>query len=126
MHALETLPAWRVVADPSSIETLLANTGATVLRFALDDALVLATTQPSVTDQHAIVVPDHGWSGTWLTRANFDTAVRPFIDWELPVDGIAQGLVAGVPAKVLIGTDLVLVACLTAYAHELTERLEKL
>jgi hypothetical protein len=122
VHVLETLAGWRVVATPPAIDAMVTEPGSTVLRFAPDDALVLTATAPTVEDEHAIVVPDHGWSGTWLTWEDLG-AVRECVDWHLPETGIAQGLVAGVPCKALRRDDLTLLLCATPYAHELESRL---
>jgi hypothetical protein len=122
VHALETIRGWRVVAHPSALDAMVIEAGATVLRFAPDDALVLTSESPTVEDEHAIVVPDHGWSGTWLTWEDFG-AVRGCIDWHIPTTGLAQGLVAGVPCKVLRRDDLTLLLCARPYAHELEDRL---
>jgi hypothetical protein len=122
VHALEILAGWRVVAKPAALDAMATPAGATVLRFAPDDALVLAAEAPTVEDEHAIVVPDHGWSGTWLGSHDFDD-VRGFIDWHVPMTGVGQGLVAGVPCKVLRRDDLTLLLCATPYAHELEDRL---
>jgi hypothetical protein len=122
VHALETLPGWRVVATPAALDAMVIEAGSTVLRFAPDDALVLTASAPTVEDEHAIVVPDHGWSGTWLNEADAGR-VRSFIDWHLPATGLGQGLVAGVPCKVWRRDDLTLLLCATPYAHELESRL---
>jgi hypothetical protein len=122
VHALEILGGWRVVANPAALDAMATPAGATVLRFAPDDALVLAAEAPTLEDEHAIVVPDDGWSGTWLTWDDFGV-VRSCIDWHVPATGLAQGLVAGVPCKVLRRDDLTLLLCATPYAHELEDRL---
>jgi hypothetical protein len=98
VHALETLAGWRVVATPPAIDAMVTEPGSTVLRFAPDDALVLTASAPTVDDEHAIVVPDHGWSGTWLNEAHAGH-VRSFIDWHLPAAGLGQGFVAGVTPR---------------------------
>lgn len=124
MLAPEPVAAWRLVAQPAALDTASWPAGSTVLRLAPDDVLLLAPEAPSVDDTHAIVEPDAGWSVLWLTPTDFADHVAPHIEWELPAAGaLGQGKVAGVPAKVLIRTDLVLVACQSCFAHELTERL---
>jgi hypothetical protein len=122
VHALETLAGWRVVATPTALDAMMSGPGSTVLRFAPDDALVLAASAPTVEDEHAIIVPDHGWSGTWLAAPGFHH-VGSFIDWHVPAVGIGQGLIAGVPCKVLRCDDLTLLLCATPYAHELESRM---
>ena len=123
MPAFETLQAWRIVADAAAVDVVVASTS-TTLRFSADDALVLSADRPAVNDEHAIIELDAGWSGTWYTTEAFERTVRHFIEWDVPANGLGQGLVAGVPSKVWTGdSGLVLIACPTAYAHELADRL---
>ena len=51
--------------------------------------------------------------------------MAPHVEWHLPVDrpAFAQGRVAGVPAKLWLETDRVLLVTATAHADELAERL---
>lgn len=122
MRAFETLTGWRVVADPAQIDDLGVG-ASTIIRLAPDDALVLSATEPQAADEHAIIEADTGWSGTWMTLDAFDRTVRPLIEWSVASDGLSQGLVTGVPAKIVCEGGLVLIACATPYVHELIERL---
>ena len=126
---LEPLRGLRVVANPAALDTARwAGTNVTVLRFAPDDALAIGATGVDLADPHAIVEPEAGFAGAWLA---FDD-VAGHIEWPLPAErpALAQGAVAGVPAKVVlpdgpgagrVGDVLLLTA--TAYADELTDRL---
>ena len=71
-----------------------------------------------------IVVDEVGFVGWWLTPEELDHVVT-HIDWPLPTDrpALAQGLIAGVPAKLWLDEDRALLLCAAAYAHELEERL---
>ncbi len=102
-----------------------------VLRLAPDEVLVLGAGllgAPDLTvagDEHALVVDEAGFSGCWFSREDYERVVAPYVDWRLPTErpGLAQGRVAGVPAKVWCTADGVLVLTNTAYVHDLRERL---
>ncbi|CAN5424092.1 hypothetical protein BH20CHL6_BH20CHL6_09880 [soil metagenome] len=125
MPALETLPGLRVVASPAALDAASWSEGAIVLRFAPDDAFALGAEEIKVADEHAIVAPESGYMGTWLTADELSDRVVPHIEWPLPSGrpALAQGLIAGVPAKLWLDDDRALLLCAAAYAHELAERL---
>ena len=125
MRALETLPGRRVVATPESLDGALWSEDAIVLRFAPDDAFAIGMSDVALADDDAIVEPERGFVGTWLTRDELVDHVQPHIEWPLPAarPALAQGLIAGVPAKLWLEDDRALLLCAAAYAHELTERL---
>ena len=123
MPALDRLRGVRVVADPASLDRA-SWTGdeVTVLRFAPDDAFAVGATAGSVDDEHAIIEDEIGFFGAWLDPAD----IEPHTEWPLPTDrpALAQGSIAGVPAKLWLPTEgdaLLLTAA--AYAHELATRL---
>ena len=82
-------------------------------------------TSVAIDDPDAIVVTETGFSGVWLAADAFDAIVGPFIEWSVPAarPALAQGLIAGVPAKLWLMADRVLLLCPTAHAHDLHERL---
>lgn len=126
MPGPEVVRGVRVVADAVTLDAIAWPSGAEVLRFAPDDALVLGAADVSgAGTTHAIVEPDTSWVQFRFDHAAFTRDVRPHIEWTVPTaaGSLAQGLVAGVPAKVLVGADSVRVLCVAAYAHELAERL---
>jgi len=125
VRALETLPGLRVVATPESLDGALWSEDAIVLRFAPDDAFAIGMSDVALADDDAIVEPERGFVGTWLTRDELVDHVQPHIEWPLPAarPALAQGLIAGVPAKLWLEDDRALLLCAAAYAHELTERL---
>jgi hypothetical protein len=123
VRAPEELHGLRVVAEPDAIDSAMAEHHGTVLRIAPDDALVLDTSTISVDDPHAIVEPEHAFVHWRLTPHEF-TDVARHIEWPLPAIGeLGQGLIAGVPAKIAIGQDDVLLVVSASLAHELMERL---
>jgi hypothetical protein len=127
------LAGWRIIADEAALDSAPWPRGAEVVRISPDDAFVISpagegNTQPSVPgDPHAIVTPEHGFAGTVLDRGHVELLALQHIEWQLPDarPALAQGQIAGVPAKLVLradGSALLLVAC--AARHELEERLE--
>ena len=129
MPALERLAGTRVVAEPDVIDALIAALPpATIaIRPASDDAIlvgVLMTAVPAVVadDPHAIIEDERGFVGGWCAL----TDLRPHLEWLPPTDrpALAQGSVAGVPAKLwIVDDERVLLVAAAAHAHVLAERL---
>lgn len=125
MLALESLHGIRVVASPETLDRASWSEGTIVLRLAPDDLFAVGAAQVDVTDEHVIAVPETGFVGTWLTREQLARWVVPHVEWSLPEarPALAQGLIAGVPAKLWLDDDRALLLCAAAYAHELADRL---
>lgn len=125
MPALETLVGMRVVASPEALDAAHWSGQATVLRFAPDDAFAVGATGVHVADEHAIVTHESGFVGFWVTPEELAERILPHIEWALPGSrpALAQGFVAGVPAKLWLTEDRALLLCTASYAHELAERL---
>ncbi len=127
MPALEPLHGLRVVADPAALDAARwdgpdGGDAPIVLRFAPDEAFAIGASGVTLDDPHAIVQDERGYVGAWCP---FD-AIRPQTEWSPPTDrpAIAQGSIAGVPAKVwLPGDGEVLVVATAAHAAGLAERL---
>jgi hypothetical protein len=123
--ALEHVIGTRVVADPAAIDSMVGAFAPSivVLRFAPDDAFAIGVSRVAVDDPHAIIEDDHGFIGGWCTIDD----IRPHIEWSLPTErpALAQGSIAGVPAKLYLPGDGgdVLVVTAAAYAATLAERL---
>ena len=124
MRAPEPLPALRVVAAAEALDELVVPAEHPTLRLALDDVLVIGAASVQVSGEH-LVVDETGFVGWWLTPEELREQVVPHVDWPLPTTrpALAQGLVAGVPAKLWLAEDRALLLCAAAYAHELQERL---
>jgi hypothetical protein len=120
--ALEHVAGVRVVARADALDGARCDgDDAVVLRIAPDEALWLGATRVDVEDPDAIVVPEFGFSMARLDAAELD-AVMAHADWPLGDAPVAQGKIAGVPVKLLVGDPTHLVVQ-TAYADELTRRL---
>ena len=127
MPACEPLVGWRIIADPAALDQAPWPAGSHVVRISPDDVFVIGAAEPSVpADPHAIVTPEHGFAGAVLTADQVAHIALHHIEWQLPAGrpALAQGQIAGVPAKLVLhadGSALLLVAC--AARHELEERL---
>jgi hypothetical protein len=118
------MPGTRVVGPPAQLDGVVPAPGDGVaLRLAPDELFVLgsfrAIPDPGITEA------ERGFVGWWLTPDELE-AVAHHVEWPLPGKRpvLAQGLVAGVPARLWLSDDgraLLLVAA--AYAHELEARL---
>ena len=124
MRAPEPLAALRVVAAPEALDDLTLADEHPALRLAPDDMLVIGAASAEVVGEH-LLVDEAGFVGWWLTPDEVTTHVLPHVDWPLPTarPALAQGLIAGVPAKLWLAEDRALLLCPAAYAHELMERL---
>jgi hypothetical protein len=123
VRAPELLEGLRVVANPAAIDAATLPAGATMLRIAPDDAIVAGAATLTIDDPFAIVEPEYAFVHWRLQPAEFDS-VRNHIEWPLPTLGqLGQGLIAGVPAKILMKSDVVLLIVSAGLAHELSVRL---
>lgn len=123
MRAPEPLIGIRVVAAPAALDALAWPDGVTPLRFAADDLFALGASAAAIPE--ALVEEEPGFVGWWLTLEELHDHLLEQVDWPLPASrpALAQGLVAGVPAKLWLTRDRVLLLTNSAYAHELMERL---
>jgi hypothetical protein len=124
---LETVRGMRVVADPAALDVATWSAAAaepvTVLRFAPDEAFAIGAATVQVADPDAIVEDERGLVGAWCTFED----LRARTEWSPPTERpvLAQGAVAGVPAKVWLPDDgsAVLLLASAAHADVLAERL---
>jgi hypothetical protein len=123
--APEPIETVRVVASPSAIETVRWASDTVGIRVAADELLVVGADAPDVADPHAIVEPDRGFAAVSIAAASIDD-LQGRASWPLPREpgSSGQGLLHGVPVKVVVRADgSVVVIVARAYAHELEERL---
>jgi hypothetical protein len=125
VRAPEPLVGVRVVASAETLDAMDWATGVAPLRLAVDDLLAIGAVSAEVGYAPAVVEAETGFVGWWLTPDEVTESVVPHVDWPLPLErpALAQGLVAGVPAKLWLSDDRALLLCAAAYAHELEERL---
>jgi len=119
----EPLQGLRVVAAPDAIDAAVLPAGSVMLRIAPDDAIVTGLPELTIDDPFAIIEPEFTFVYWRLTTAEFDDVIN-HIEWPLPAVGdLGQGLIAGVPAKIRVEADHVLLIVSAGLAHELSERL---
>ena len=122
---IDHVAGWRIIATPSALDAASWPVGSHVVRISPDDAFVIGAAEPSVpADPHAIVTPEAGFSTA--TVHDLAALAEQHIEWQLPAarPALAQGQIAGVPAKLVLhadGTTQLLVA--SPARHELQERL---
>jgi hypothetical protein len=124
VRAPEPLIGARIVAAPDVLDALLPlPEGRVALRFAADELFVLGKYR-AIFPEPGIVEDEHGFVGWWLTPDEL-TEVAHHVEWTIPTNHpvLAQGLIAGVPARLWMTADRALLLCAAAYAHELVERL---
>ena len=124
MPEFEHLRAVRVVAGAAALDAAeWGNESAVVLRTAPDEALAIGTTHVEIADPDAIVESEAGFVVAILSTYDLD-GLAAHTDWPIPEEPgrLAQGKIAGVPARILVGEPSLLVTN-AAYADELTRRL---
>ena len=125
MPALERLEGTRVVAAPAAAAAAVAALAASTFihRVAPDDLFVLDAGGIGVEDPHAIIEDERGFVGGWCGIDD----IQRHLEWSLPTErpALAQGSIAGVPAKLYLPDDGrdALVVTAAAYAATLAERL---
>jgi hypothetical protein len=122
--ALEPVAGVRVVARPEALDAAhWAGDDVDVIRIAPDEALGIGASGVEVDDRDAIVEPESGFAVA-LLDGDETAALAAHTDWQAPAETgrLAQGKIAGVPAKLLVGDPTILVVQ-TAYADELERRL---
>jgi hypothetical protein len=121
--ALEPLHGLRVIASPEALDGARWSGRVTLLRIAPDEVLAIDAITVDLDDSDAIVERETGFVGARLTPKEVKHVVA-HMDWPLPTETgvLAQGKIAGVPAKVLIGEPPLLLTN-AAYADELLDRL---
>jgi hypothetical protein len=122
--AAEPLRGLRVVAHPSAIDALVGALPAqsTTFRFAPDEAFIVGVASLQLDDPDAIVEDETGFVAIRVERA----VVERHTEWSIPTErgALAQGAIAGVPAKLAFMPDgEAMLVVYASYADELIERL---
>ena len=126
MPDLKRISATRIVALPAALDAATWPDEALAFRLAPDEMLVTATvTSDMIDDPYAIVVPDAGFAGAWLPAEEALERLERTCEWELPRQrpAFAQGAVAGLPVKLWLEEERVLMMVPAPYAHDLKERM---
>lgn len=123
MPVPEILAGVRVVASPADLDAATWPAGATTLRLAPDELLVLGTDRVEVADPHALVEVEEGFSALSLSRSELAGWMEREAEWSLPQLGSAQGMAAGLPVKVWAEGERALLLTRSSLAAELERRL---
>ncbi len=75
-------------------------------------------------DEYAIIVPEGGFVGQWVTAPEALALLVHHCEWELPRarPAFAQGMVAGVPVKLWLEESRVLFVVPAPFAADFQER----
>lgn len=122
----ERIAGSRVVAAPEAIDAARWPQGALACRIAPDEVFVTPPVSRGVVDDpHGIVEPDDGFVGVWIDAGRALDFLERTCEWELPQGrpAWAQGAVAGLPVKLWLDHERVLVLVPAPYARDLEERL---
>ena len=95
--------AIRVVASPAALDASTWPADATVLRLAPDEILLVDALDTDPPEPDAIVFPDTSWVRFVLTPDDGVAMMAHAAAWPAPSAGMAQGLVAGIAVKVVVG-----------------------
>ena len=126
MPELERFPATRIVSTPSALNAASLPPDAIALRIAPDELLLLgAVPVPTLHDPHAIIARETSFMGAWLGVDEAMQWLAHHCEWELPRarPAFAQGEIAGLPVKLWLEAQRVLVLVQQPFAVDLEERL---
>jgi hypothetical protein len=123
---LERLTATRVVARRAALDRARWPDAVPVLRTAPDEALVLGVVDAGlINDPHAIVLPETGMVGVWMTDEETGRRLSRAASWtsSRTPGSFAQGAVAGLPVKLWFEAGRVLWLVPEPFAAEFEARL---
>ncbi len=125
MPELKPIRTTRIVATKEALDQLSVPDGCLALRVAPDEMLVLPPTEVEVADAYAIVIEDSSFAGVWWDSAEMLAILERSCEWEIPTERpkFAQGMIAGIPAKLWLENDSILLICPLAYAAEMEQRI---
>ena len=134
MLGLETLDGTRINALPAALDAAHWDNDAIAMRISPDDLFVyndlfsskeLGVDLIRSIDEHAIIESETGFCGTWLAPNQLER-VLAHVEWSLPErrPALAQGFIAGVPAKLWLTDDLTFLLCGRPNVADLMERLK--
>jgi hypothetical protein len=125
VRGLNRLPSTRIVASPSALDSATWPKDSIALRIAADEVFVIPPVDaPEVNDPHAIIVPDASLAGAWLPMDVALDLLERHCEWELPHErpAFAQGMIAGIAAKLWFENERVLVIVPAPFITEFEER----
>jgi hypothetical protein len=129
--ALKRIAATRIVAQPNALDAANVPQSSLALRFAADELFITPPLQDESVifshDPHAIVISEGGFAGTWLDNETAADFLQRNCVWEVPNGrpAFAQGAVAGIPTKLWLEEERVLLIVPAPYAEVFSERMEE-
>ena len=99
----QVVAAVRIAARPEALDDASWSADATVLRLAADEALLLDALDAGAPEPDAIVFPDMSWVRFVLPAASGSEVMVRAAAWPAPSRGLGQGMVAGIPVKLVVG-----------------------
>jgi hypothetical protein len=123
----------RVVAAPAALDAATWPEGTLPLRLAPDDVLLIAAdladvnVRVAVDDPDAIVADDAGFAAVVLDEPAAGAILPRVVEWPLPTSrpALAQGALAGLPARLWCEDARVVVLVPAPFAADLEERLRE-
>lgn len=125
MLELKRLFTTRIVAAPAALDAAVWPVDHLVLRTAVDEVLITPPIDnAAVDDPYAIVLADGGFFAGWLATEQALAFLERECEWELPQmrPAFVQGMVAGLPIKLWLETERVLLIVPAPFAADLEER----
>ena len=126
MPKLERFPATRIVSTLAALNAAAFPSDAIALRTAPDEVLLFGSARlPALSDPHAIIAQETSFVGAWLAADDAAEWLARQCEWELPRirPAFAQGEIAGLPIKLWLEPQRVLVLVQQPFAVDLEERL---
>jgi hypothetical protein len=133
VHAPRPVRGLRIVATPAALDAARWPAGSLALRLAPDDLLLVRADlddwrlAAAVDDPEAIVEDDAGFAAVVLEEPGASALLPHVVEWPLPADrpALAQGALAGLPAKLWCEEHRVVVLVPAPFAVDLEERLRE-
>ncbi|MGB1253929.1 MAG: hypothetical protein ACPG8W_25190 [Candidatus Promineifilaceae bacterium] len=122
---IDRMGATRIVSTPAALDAMTTPDDVIVLRVASDEAFIFPPTAITLDDAWAIVKQDSSLAGVWMSADESLYLLERLCEWELPAErpAFAQGMVAGIPAKLWFEVDRTLLLVPAPYAAEMEGRI---
>ncbi|MEM9202100.1 MAG: hypothetical protein AAGC53_10585 [Actinomycetota bacterium] len=121
----EVVTAVRIASTAEALDAAVWPADATPLRLAPDDVLLVGVRHVEAPEPHAIVFVDTGWARFRVSPIVGAELMRAGAAWPAPASGLGQGMILGVPAKLVVADGEWWVLVLGAVADEFEERLHE-
>lgn len=123
--ARQVVAAVRIAARPEALDSASWPADATVLRLAADEVLLLDALDAGPPEPDAIVFADMSWVRFVLGASSGREVMARAAAWPPPSQGLGQGMVAGIPVKLVVGESNWWFVVAAVIADEFDERLRE-